>query len=405
MAASFAMVFVRHGTGVCLSRQPEDSPIAPGQWTAIPIERTDGTPPESIDRLDIDAVGSIEVELVRTGGARSVESAAGSITITPMLVEVTEPGFEPTDGPDHEWVDPPSILERETPPWLWRAYESVAPTVRTVTADTAHGSTYLSIRALEVLRDRAATLVMNGADASDELAALAKELRSVRSDMVALTVRVGRAIDRGSAPPVVLDRTRAAIEEALIADREAALVAARAVGDVDTIFVFSRSGTVLEAIEHIDPRRVVTTVATPGEEGIEVAEALADRFEVVLAPDAAVGSLLDDEVDVVLLGADGVDDEGRVTNKLGSLTIAAVAAQLDVLCYVVTATAKLCAAGAVPRERVPSGSLYAGEASIDVRVDRFDRTPSTLIAGYCTESGVLSLERVRAIAEANAAFR
>lgn len=406
MTAAFAMVFVRHGTAVCLTRRADQSPIAPGRWTAIPIELAPGeSPAEALDRLEADPLRSTELAHVRTGGELTVETPGGQMALLPVLAEVVVPGFAPPDEQDVAWVDPSSILERDTPPWLWRAYESVGPTVRSVTADTSHGSTYLSLRALEALRDRAARLVADEVDGADELANLAGDLRSARSDMLALTVRVGKAVAEGTDPSVVLARTRSVIEAALTDDPKAARVAAHTVGDVETVFVFSRSGTVLDAIEHLAPDRVVTTVATPGDEGIAVAEGLADRYEVVLAPDAAVASVLDDGVDVVLLGADGVDATGRVTNKLGSYTVAAVAAQLEVPCYFVTTTAKLCDVVTSSLERAPPGSIYTGEASIDVRVDRFDRTPPSLISGYCTEAGVLSLDDVREVAERHARYR
>lgn len=93
------------------------------------------------------------------GAPRGDKTERSSPVIVPYLVECSarssslEPGLE--------WVQPTALLlaDRDAPPGRWPVYERVAPTVRSLTADDEHGAAWLSLRALEILRDRAAVVV------------------------------------------------------------------------------------------------------------------------------------------------------------------------------------------------------------------------------------------------------
>ncbi len=403
MTEAQAAVFIRHGVRIMLVSSPGESSATGHRW-GVPLVDIDDETTISEHVLDwLESIGGEPGTFIRSGQPIEVTHRHTSLVRTPILVEVVSTDLDVAAFGTVEWVQPPAILSRETTPSLWRLYESVAPTVRSISADTTHGSTYLSLRALEVLRDRAAGLTSHGETGDDELASLAKELRSARPDMVALKVRTALATREGTAAETVLERSMSLADEAEHADRHAARTVANEVGQVANVFVFSRSETVMHALSTIDPDRIITTVAHPGEEGIEVATELADRFDVILGPDAAFAELLS-EAEVVLLGADGVDAKGRVTNKLGSFTLATVANAMSIPVYVVTATAKLCDDTPGPVERVHPGSIYDGRESIEVFTPRFDRTPAHLISGYCTERGVLGIGEVRRIAETHRAL-
>jgi hypothetical protein len=92
-----------------------------------------------------------------------------------------------------EWVHATEIRERETADGLWRAYRVISPTVEDVRNDDAHGSAYISIRALELLRDRAS-------DRADwqTLFEYVTELLEAHPSMAALENRINRAMSEAS---------------------------------------------------------------------------------------------------------------------------------------------------------------------------------------------------------------
>lgn len=392
MTAVGVCAIVRRGPTILVVRPTDPST---GRWTLPTDERSGDDDPRRV-------AAEVAGEYV-DGGAPSPRRRGGPVPlggdghVEVVLLDVAD-GVSAAAPPGWEarWIHPHEADGDDADPGLWAAYEAVAPTVRSVAADADHGSTYLSLRALEVLRDRAAVAAREDGEL-DELVSLGRELRSARPDMVALKVRVAAALDDAASPADVRDRAASAAAAAHRADRRAAAVAAEAIGDASAVFVFSRSGTVDRCLERLEPARLVTTVADPGGEGVAVAERWADRCRVHLGPDAAAGHLLAEDVDAVIVGADGIDADGTVTNKVGTHTVAAAAAALDVPVVVAAATAKIAGASA-STERAPPGTVYDGSAPLEVRSERFDRTPASLVDRYCTEEGTLDRARIAELA-------
>ena len=334
--------------------------------------------------------------------------------VHPFLFDCTERGVTLSEEHDaFEWVPATAILEadRETVPKLWEAYERVAPTVRSIAADDDHGAAFLSIRALEALRDRAGLLVAEraelGADPEgerEELAALADRLLEVRPSMAVLRNRVNRAMaaaaDDTTDAFTVLEAAIAGIDRAATADDEAAAHAAdRLEGRVMTL---SRSSTVREALRLGDPTRVFVAESRPGGEGIAVAETLADDLEcpITVHSDAAVAHVLEREaVDRVVVGADTVLPDGSVVNKTGTRAAAIAAAREGVPVTVVAATDKLSTREEVNLESGSREAVYDGEASIDVLNPTFDVTPADCVNEVVTEAGAIRDDEIEAVAE------
>ncbi len=328
--------------------------------------------------------------------------------VHPFLFDCTERGVTLSEEHDaFEWVPATAILEadRETVPKLWEAYERVAPTVRSIAADDDHGAAHLSIRALEVLRDRAGVVVRerdtDGEDPAeewDELGQLARRLLEARPSMAVLRNRVNRAMagagERDAA--AVLASTLAGIERALAADERAA---ANATEHVDgTVLTLSRSGTVLEALRTGEPSRVAVAESRPLRESVAVAEELAGRVPVTLHTDAATAHVLSKgEIDRVLVGADTVLPDGRVVNKTGTRGVAIAAAREGVPVYAVAATDKVSTRESVNLETGTRDAVYDGDAAIDVLNPTFDVTPADCVTGVVTERGTLSSGEIEAV--------
>ncbi|KDE59911.1 initiation factor 2B [Halostagnicola sp. A56] len=348
--------------------------------------------------------------------------------VSPTVAIDLETGSEPTSPASvAAAAEISGIDDRETVPGLWEAYERVAPSVRSVAADDEHGAAVLSIRALEVLRDRAGLLLDERDDSGvdpdaerDELAGLAGRLLETRPSMAVLRNRVNRAMantstaggsdsegsdgtatEASSVPGALelLESALAEIDRAVAADQTAAETAGEHFDSDERVLTLSRSGTVRSALEEWDPARVFVAESRPTREGVDVAEELAGQLPVTLHTDAAAASVLSREsVDRVVVGADTIRPDGAVVNKTGTRSVALAAAREGVPVSVVAATDKVSTRPEVTLESGSSAAVYDGEASIDVLNPTFDVTPADCVDEYVTERGSLERTDVDSIA-------
>jgi methylthioribose-1-phosphate isomerase len=119
-----------------------------------------------------------------------------------------------------------------------------------------------------------------------------------------------------------------------------------------------------------------------------------------LIPDVAAGHLMArGEVDVILVGADRVAANGDTANKVGTYTLAVLAARHGIPFYVCAPTSSVDLetpdGAAIPiEERKPEEVLSFRGVRIappdtEVRNPSFDVTPAELITGIVTEEGVV----------------
>ncbi|RQG96506.1 NUDIX domain-containing protein [Natrarchaeobius chitinivorans] len=438
--------FLRNDGDVLLMRRSDAVGTYAGRWGGV-SGYAEGDPDEQV-RVEIAEETGLEddVSFVRSGRPVSVEDPAleREWVVHPSLFDCTSRAVELSEEHDaFEWIQPTEMLvddlgsgdhggDRETVPRLWTAYERVAPTVRSIAADDDHGAASLSIRALEVLRDRAGLLVSerttddanptnaNRSDANptnvdpagewEELAALAARLLEARPSMAVLRNRVSRAMAEADeadgrdeqGAPAVLASTVDGIDRALAADADAAANAAdRVDGRIATL---SRSGTVSAAIRKGTPSRLFVAESRPAREGVDVAEELAsdpavDASVTVHTDAAAAHVLADEEIDRVVVGADTVLPDGSVVNKTGTRTLAVAAAREGVPVTAVAATDKVSTREGVNLESGDQTAVYDGDAAIDVLNPTFDVTPADCVEEVVTEDGRLEPAAIRAVAE------
>jgi translation initiation factor 2B subunit (eIF-2B alpha/beta/delta family) len=388
--------FLRHRTAILLGRRSDAVGTYTGRWAGVSgYVEGDPADAERDARREIrEETGRTDATLVRAGDPVTVADDERTWTVHPFLFEIADRTITPNEEiATHEWVSPPAMLERPTVPGLWDAYDAVAPTVETVASDDTHGSAWISVRALEVLRDRAAV-----ADSAEAVAAVARELREARPSMAALTTRVDRVMATGERTPrAVRRRAGTAAEAALDADAEAAERAAERCGDA--VVTLSRSGTVLAALREAAPA-VLIGESRPAREGPDVAARLADEgLDVTLTTDAALASEIGARApDAALVGADAVLADGSVVNKVGTRSLALAAAREDVPVYAVAAAAKIRPDETVHGETGDDDALYDGDAPVAVANPIFDRTPADLIDGVVTDRGVLDTSEVGDVA-------
>ncbi|MEM4780479.1 MAG: initiation factor 2B-like protein [Halalkalicoccus sp.] len=386
--SEFVVAFFRANGRVCLVRGGSTDG---GAWD-LPSTETEGEPDEAVQKLRREWFPGGEATLVRAGEPVAIEGSR----LHPFLFDVADGGVT-----EHEtrWIHPPDLRD-EAPSGRWRTYRAIAPTVESVRGDGTHGSAYLSLRALEVLRDRAS----EGAHWS-ALVEFASDLLAARPSMAALGNRTNRAIcaASGDESPEALERAaRTEIDRAVDADDRAATRAAEFVEG--TVLTLSRSGTVREALLSGDPDRVVVLESRPDREGIGVAtdlvEAFAGEVAVTVTLDAAVAHVMP-AVDAVLVGADTVLADGSVVNKVGTRTAAVAAAREGVPVRAVAATDKISTATDPILESVDRTAI-TDDDRLDVDCPLFDRTPPELVDGVITEEGVLDGEGIERLAAEHA---
>lgn len=459
--------FLRHRAEVLLVRRSSRVGSYRGRWGGVAghVETED---PLQDARREIEEETGLgdAVTLAGRGEPFTVDDpdAGRRWRVHPFLFDVSRRDFvldwEAVEG---EWVPPTAILERNCVPRLWTSYARVAPTLESVRADRQHGAAYLSLRALEVLRDRAAAVAAGveapgdatpgGAGAvvggrsgpvaggepartdEDALRVLARALRGAQPAMTALRNRLDRAMtgardacgtggiagDRRAA--VAWSRAVAAaaqdvLEGALRAEDAVLASAAGLVAD-RRVLTLSLSETLAQALLAARPAPACVAVAEsrPGGEGQVLADRLAARgIDVALVPDAAMAWALERfDLDLVAVGADTVLPGGDVVNKVGT-RVAALAAQASGTPFLaVAACDKIAPEGSVwDASAAGEGDDAAYGGAPDPAPDRaadgralwrsplFERTPAALVGGVVTETGVLDAEGVRRVAAQHA---
>ncbi|MEF8780159.1 MAG: NUDIX domain-containing protein [Haloferacaceae archaeon] len=422
--------FLRNRGKILLVRRAPSAEPHPDRWAGISdyLEAEPADALVAIERVLREAVGVERTDLVRSGAPLTTPGNDRSRLVHPFLFDVGERQLRPNgEIAAAEWLPPTAMRGRRTVPLLWEAYRRVSPSVETIETDDVHGASWLSLRALEVLRDRAAT-----ADGWEEVAAIAERLRDARPGMVAIGNRVnhvmaavvggggdggggsgGRDAAKSPTPARVHDRAVAAIERAADADDAAARLTAERIasgrhrsGD-GPVVTLSRSGTVLATLRELDSRSggdgtlsVLVGESRPDREGVGTAEALAERgIAATLAADGALPWLLERrDACCLLAGADAVDPGGGVYNKAGTYGVALAARRAGIPVVVVAARAKVAPSAGFRQERSDPAAVYGGSAGVQVATPRFDRTPPDLVTAIVTEEGPQSTKDVREIA-------
>ncbi|ESP87271.1 NUDIX domain-containing protein [Candidatus Halobonum tyrrellensis] len=391
--------FLRDRGEVLLVRRSDAVGTYRGRWGGV-SGYVEGDPDDALDdaRREVREEAGVETSaltLVRAGETVAVDDEEGSFLVHPFLFDcASREVCRNEELAAHEWVQPTAMPGRRTVPKLWAAYRAVGPTVASVRDDRTHGSAYVSVRALETLRDTAADAAIAG-DPWESVADTARALRDARPGMTALSTRVNRVMSEAyRTPAAVRDRAVAAVETAVEADDRAA----GAVRDLlsGTVLTLSRSGTVSAALDGHDGA-VLVAVSDPGGEGRGVATRLAgaDR-EVTLLPDSAVAAALAErDVDAALVGADAVLPDGSVANKVGTRGLALAAAREGVPTYAVTARDKV--RGSEGFDPGSAAGEFDAPEGVGAFAPLFDRTPADLVT-VVTEDGPLDAAAVGAVA-------
>lgn len=291
-------------------------------------------------------------------------------------------------------------------------------------------------RAIEEMRVRGAPLIGLTAAFGLALAALkapdrpegfrealmraADRLRRTRPTAVNLFWAVDRMLSLagGLDPPAARRVLLAEAERLLAADRDASLRLARFgaslvpagatvlthcnTGVLATGGIGTALGIIYEAWAQGKVRRVLVDETRPQLQGSRLTawELRKAGVPFVLITDSMAGYFFSrDRVDCVLVGADRIAASGDVANKVGTYTLAVLAARHGVPFYVAaplsTVDLKTPSGAEIPIEhRRPEEVLYVGPCrvapeGVEVANPAFDVTPAELVTAIVTEAGIL----------------
>ncbi len=389
--------FLRNRGEVLLLRRSAKVGSYQGRWSAVSGYIEDTPERTAVKEISEETGMGGAVSMVRQGASFTVEDRhlATRWVVHPFLFDCAHRDlrldWETTEA---AWVPATEILARDTVPQLWTSYAHVAPTVDTIRADRAHGASYLSYRALEILRDRAGWLDHQHQDRTThwtQLRQVARDLVQARTSMAVIANRINRVMHSCREAQSAQDVERAArkgLGQAYAADGQTTQQAARHAGG-RRVLTLSRSGTLLDALLTADPVAILVAESHPGGEGVAVAEVLAQHgHPVTLISDSAVAQVLQQGLaDIVLVGADTILPSGAFVNKVGTRLAALAANRYDIPFFVATAIDKLSVVEEIELEIMTSSEFYSGPEPIEVICPLFEIIPAELVTGFLTEIG------------------
>ncbi len=268
-------------------------------------------------------------------------------------------------------------------------------------ADREHGASELALWAVEIMKNFVCSGDFRDATALiAEMKSIAQQIKTSRPSMAA---PLGNTVDEflGRAEEIALSGggIAEAIQKCSIAAdslieklKKLPLMVARNFGSVlgekTTVMTHSYSSTCLKTFsmhaKMID--KIFVCESRPGFEGRQTAEKLKDAgLKVVLITDAEAGFFIK-EVDMVVVGADCVLENGDVINKMGTYLLALAAKDCGKKFYVLCDRYKFLKAeeNFGFEEKVPQ-EIWQAPPGIIVRNIYFDSTPAPLITKIITE--------------------
>ncbi len=276
-----------------------------------------------------------------------------------------------------------------------------ARVIESIRTDSVHGADWLSNAAISVIATASLKEPATSVDdLHEKLWRYAIELAGSRPSMAPLVNKLGVLFSRLDGIDDLREyRARATEICGLVVDEstrsKTRLVEhlKTVVDGVETVFTYSNSATVVQAIRELDIRKIIVTESRPQNEGLSLAEELsAEGRDVLLGVDAAVHMYIN-AADVVLVGADSVQQDGGVINKVGTRMLAHAAKENGVPFYVLCDTMKFNVLNYLGQpieleEKTPDEVAEPRE-NLRVRNIYFEVTPPELITAVITEEGLM----------------
>ena len=426
-------IFLCHKGKICLVRRSQDASTYKGHWSGI-SGYLEGDPAEHfmVELQEETSLTPYEYTLIRQAEPYVIpdEQHGHLWHVHPFLCEVDDPTRISLDWENTElqWIEPDEIRHKQTVPALWEVYERVSrlPLEREVDLlfqqlkeDMHSGARQIAMKSLESLQN-----VCENSNAAST--------KTLLSDLRYFCDRISSVRPSMSIIPTTFELVLTDIREISRLDvKDAGMRICRIIGQhrqemersVDlaagnlkyiipegaTVLVHSYSSSILASLDILREKQcmLVVTEARPAMEGRMTARIAADKgMSVTLITDALAAHAMA-EVDVVLLGADSIEQDGSIVNKAGSSLVAQAAHAAGVKVYVIGEMRKISLRNEPVEleEGSPQEVWPDAPDGIDVRNVYFDRTLPRYLTGIILENDIVEPYQIRMTAHSMQAHR
>jgi translation initiation factor eIF-2B subunit delta len=161
----------------------------------------------------------------------------------------------------------------------------------------------------------------------------------------------------------------------------------------ETVFTYSYSSTVKEALIGLGVENVIVTESRPGNEGITLAKELAAEGVNVLTGVDGMVHMYMKAADAVIVGADSVQHDESFINKVGTKMLGYAAQELKVPFYVLCDTMKFNVLNylgqEIELEEMDPAEVVEPRDNLRVRNFYFEVIPSELVTAIISEEGIM----------------
>ncbi|MGA2784091.1 MAG: NUDIX domain-containing protein [Candidatus Bathyarchaeia archaeon] len=401
--------FLTNDQRILLLRRSQKVGTHQGKWSAVSghLEGEEDPLQRAVTEIQ-EEIGLTreQVKLVRAGQIlRAFDQETDTVwVIHPFLFESTSNTVQlDWENTEYKWINPKELNSYQTVPKLQEAYDRVHYPYQTVhesldqvlhgveelARDRIHGASFLGHRAIELLQATAKASQANEPDQLfSHLLLVSSRLRKAQPAMANVWNLTGHLLHlieskRNSVPVeefkrLVAEHSQKILEQAEDAAEDASRSTAHILPEDGIVLTHSYSSTVYRAVElgfkSGKAFQVYATESYPGMEGERLAEDLiALGVPVKLIADSAVNSIIS-HLNLVLVGADSVLQNGSLIHKIGTRKIAIAAKRHGIPVWSVCETTKFSVAD------------FLGDHS-EISKDTFDVTPAEYVSYYVTEEG------------------
>jgi translation initiation factor 2B subunit (eIF-2B alpha/beta/delta family)/8-oxo-dGTP pyrophosphatase MutT (NUDIX family) len=426
-------IFLYHKGKICLVRRSQDASTYKGHWAGI-SGYLEGDPAEHfmVELQEETSLTPYEYTLIRRTEPYVIpdEQHGHLWHVHPFLCEVDDPTRISLDWENTElqWIEPDEMRHKQTVPALWEVYEMVSrlPLEREVDLffqqlkeDMHSGARQIALKALEFLQ----SVCVNSNAAStktllSDLRYFCDRISSVRPSMAIIPTTLELVLteigqmsrldvkDAGMRICRIIGRHRQEM------GRSVDLAAGHLkyiIPEGATVLVHSYSSSVLTALDILQEKQctLVVTESRPAMEGRMTAKIAAEKgMSVTLITDALAAHAMA-EVDIVLLGADSIEQDGSIVNKAGSSLLAQAAHTAGVKVYVIGEMRKISLRNEPVEleEGGPQEVWHDAPNGILIRNVYFDRTLPRYLTGIMLENDIVEPYQIRMTAQSMQAHR
>jgi translation initiation factor 2B subunit (eIF-2B alpha/beta/delta family)/ADP-ribose pyrophosphatase YjhB (NUDIX family) len=285
------------------------------------------------------------------------------------------------------------------------AYSEAKDFTRQITDDYEHGAAWLASEALTAMK--VISMRVEAESPSEfvlKLTHAGKMLMSARPAIAAIRNLLGQflfalhkksnELDVNALRPWAASYTLELQSRSRDAMKTAATIAARLIAPSSRVLTHSYSSTVKEALLTCSREGRLAggyvTESMPLGEGRRLAKELRDLgVELRVIPDSAASAIVN-QCALVLVGADSIQADGTLINKVGTIQLALAAKRYGISFYSIAETTKFAlnslAEGEIRTEN------FRDATTGDVPL--FDVTPADCVTGFVTEAGVMQPHQV-----------